>query len=136
MILCDTGPLVAIFDKGDTQHEKCVAALATLPRAPLLTTWPCLTECMYLLDKIGGLPAQEELWSLLLKGTLVLHSPATNEWRRMIELMREYSDAPMDFADASLVSAAEQTGLRRIFTIDSHFYAYRINGKEQFEVVP
>ena len=39
--------------------------------------------------------------------------------------MRQYHDAPMDLADASLVVAAERLNLRRIFTLDSHFRAYR-----------
>jgi predicted nucleic acid-binding protein len=32
--------------------------------------------------------------------------------------MELYSDHPMDFADASLVTAAEALGTRRVFTID------------------
>jgi uncharacterized protein len=51
-------------------------------------------------------------------------------------LMRQYRDTPMDLADASLVVAAERLNLHRIFTLDSHFYAYRINGTHSFEVVP
>jgi len=42
----------------------------------------------------------------------------------------------MDIADASLVAAAERLKLRRIFTLDSHFFAYRIGVKDGFEVVP
>ncbi len=51
-------------------------------------------------------------------------------------LMRQYHDSPMDLADASLVVVAEQRNLRQIFTLDSHFQAYRINGTYPFEVVP
>ena len=54
----------------------------------------------------------------------------------MRALVRQYSDAPMDLADASLVSAAEQLEVRRIFTIDAHFHAYRIQGKDAFQVIP
>jgi predicted nucleic acid-binding protein len=43
---------------------------------------------------------------------------------------------PLDLADASLVTAAETIGVSRIFTIDSHFFAYRINGVTAFEIVP
>jgi predicted nucleic acid-binding protein len=42
----------------------------------------------------------------------------------------------MDLTDASLVVAAERLNLHRIFTLDSHFYAYQINGTQPFEVVP
>jgi hypothetical protein len=91
---------------------------------------------MYLLWRAGGLPAQEELWGYLADGLVVLHTPEPKEWERMRELMRQYHDTPMDLADASLVVAAERLQLHRIFTLDRHFYASRINGTLPFEVVP
>ncbi len=136
MTLCDTGPLVALIDQDDSHHARCVAALQTLPAQPLLTTWPCLTEAMYLLWRAGGSPAQDELWGYLADGLVVLHTPEADEWSRICVLMRQYQDAPMDLADASLVVAAERLHLRRIFTIDSHFYAYRINGQYPFDIIP
>jgi hypothetical protein len=40
--------------------------------------------------------------------------------------MEEYSDHPMDLADASLVAAAEALRVTRVFTLDrSDFSAYR-----------
>ena len=50
--------------------------------------------------------------------------------------MEQYKDTPMDLADASLVVLAEVLNVRRIFTLDSDFYVYRIHGKEDFEVFP
>ena len=42
----------------------------------------------------------------------------------------------MDLADASLVVAAETLNLGRIFTLDRHFYAYRLADGSALEVVP
>jgi len=50
--------------------------------------------------------------------------------------MEKYRDTPMDLADASLVAAAESPGLRRIFSLDSDFLVYKINGASAFEAVP
>lgn len=50
--------------------------------------------------------------------------------------MKKDRDVPMDFADASLVAAAETLELTRIFTFDSHFYAHRIGAKRAFDIVP
>ncbi len=137
MILCDTGPLVALIDRDDPYHTQSVATLSTLPAGPLLTTWPCPVEAMYLLWRLGSLRAQEELRSSPADGLVVLHTPETREWERMQVLMRQYHDSPMDLADASLVVVADQLNLRRIFTLDSHFRAYQINGTyPSFEVVP
>jgi len=51
-------------------------------------------------------------------------------------LMEQYRDAPMDLADASLVVAAETLGLRRVFTLDRHFYAYRLADGIALGIVP
>lgn len=42
----------------------------------------------------------------------------------------------MDLADASLVALAETRRLRRIFTLDTDFYIYRLNDREPLEVFP
>jgi predicted nucleic acid-binding protein len=136
MILCDAGPLIALIDSDDPHHRKCVAALVSLPAEPMLTTWPCLAEAMYILGREGGLPVQDELWEYLADGTLRLHLPEPDEWQRMRALMRQYHDSPMDLADASLVAAAEGTSVRKLFSLDQHFRAYRIHGTEAFEIVP
>lgn len=45
-------------------------------------------------------------------------------------------DLPMDFADASLLAAAERLGTRRIFTLDRDFHVYRFGDGKAVEVVP
>ena len=62
-----------------------------------------------------------------------VHAPSEPELERISEL--KYQDRPMDFADASLVALAESQGLKRIFTLDSDFYIYRINDREAFDVL-
>ena len=51
-------------------------------------------------------------------------------------MMAKYRDLPMDLADATLVVAAEQHRLRRIFTLDGHFRLYRLSDGTQLDVVP
>lgn len=136
MILCDTGPLVALLNRNDPQHGRCAAAIQTLPAAPLLTTVPCLVEAMYLLRRVGGATGQDRLWQMRREGKLIVHFHTDEELDRMESLMRQYADVPMDFADASLVAVAERLGLREILTLDSHFYAYRLGTGEAFVVYP
>ncbi len=103
---------------------------------PLLTTWPCMSEAMHLLNNVGGHFAQDVLWSYVLDGLVDIHESGLAERARMRELMAKYKDTPMDLADASLVSAAETLKQQRIFTLDRHFYAYRLANGNAFEVVP
>lgn len=135
MTLTDTGPLIALVDKGDKAHHICTDQLRVLTR-PLLTTWPCVSEAMHLLNNIAGHFAQDVLWSYIMDGLVAIHESGLAERARMRELMSKYKDTPMDLADASLVAAAEVLGIRRIFTVDSDFIVYRLPGKQSFEIVP
>jgi predicted nucleic acid-binding protein len=50
--------------------------------------------------------------------------------------MNTYRDLPCDLADASLIAAAETLGLRQIFTLDRHFYAYRLADNTAIDLQP
>lgn len=132
--LTDTGPLVALININDPYHGRAEGILSRLPRVPLITTWPCLTEAMYLLFQAGGYSAQEELWGWVADGLLSLHLPDEGGWRRLQELMAQYRDAPMDLADASVVGAAEALSALKVFTLDRHFYAYRLKDGSVMEI--
>ena len=135
MILVDAGPLVALVDGGEQDHELCVKTLSSLS-APMVTTWPAFTEAMYLLGSAGGWKAQEALWKLLERGDLQLVPLETSLQNRTRVLMTKYRDMPMDLAGASLVAVAEALGLTRVFTLDSDFQVYRWKGKRRFETFP
>jgi hypothetical protein len=84
---------VALVDADDAAHASCVAVLPRLTR-PLLTTWPCFTEAMYLVGSQGGFAAQEELWGYLEDGLVEIHESNATERRQMRVLMRQYKDTP------------------------------------------
>jgi len=133
VILTDAGPLVALVDRGEPDHERCANALAKL-RGPMLTTWPAFTEAMYLLGDASGWQAQEVLWRLQQRGDLVVEMP--DRLARAIELMKRYHDLPMDLADATLVALAEERGLGTVFSLDRDFRVYRLARGKLFRVVP
>jgi predicted nucleic acid-binding protein len=136
VILCDSGPLVALLIPADQHHAACTATLDELGTEILLTTWPCLTEAMYFLGKASGCAAQDHLWRSVARRAIRIIRPQRREWRRTRRLMRRYATTPMDLADSSLVVAAERTGIRRIFTVDRHFRFYLIHDRDPFDVVP
>lgn len=135
MTLTDAGPLVALIDADEADHEICALALQALP-LPLLTTWPAFTEAMYLLGRAGGAAGQQALWKLNLSGRLDIADLSRAALERSAALMAKYADRPMDLADATLVALAEERGERRIFTLDSDFRIYRIHGRRHFEIIP
>jgi len=135
--LTDTGPLFALADpKGQPeQFARCTAALAGLP-LPLVTTWPCLAEVFHLTRRVGGWAMQQIIKELVTTESVRLHAPSQAETRRILELMEQYRDRPIDLADASLIALAETRGDTRIFSVDSDFYIYRLAEGQALEVVP
>jgi uncharacterized protein len=131
-LLVDTGPLVAILDAGDAAHGECVAFLP-LARGRLVTTWPVVTEAMYLLQ--ASHDAQVAMLSMIGSGTVEVIDIGA-DLDRIAELMAKYEDVPMDFADAGLVAVAERERLDTIFTLDEDFRIYRIGGRRAFRIVP
>lgn len=134
MTLTDAGPLVALLDADEADHERCREALDLL-RLPLLTTWPAFTEAMYLVGRAGGWTGQKALWQLVLREDLTIAAPSAGATERAARLMEKYADRPMDLADATLVALAEERRITRIFTLDADFQVYRV-GRQRFEVVP
>ena len=125
-ILVDAGPLIALADQSD-KHHRAVKSYLKGFQGRMLTTWPVLAEtCHFLPEQVqidflrwadgGGISVVE-----------MQESALTNlaDWKE------KYRDLPMDLADASLLWAAQQTGVLDILTIDrKDFSVYRLpNGK-------
>jgi predicted nucleic acid-binding protein len=124
VILVDTGPLVALFDPKDGQHQRCARALKGF-REPIRTTVPVLTESLHMLGP--GNTGSDRLREFVSAGGLSVWWFDSVTLARAFELMDVYSDHPMDLADASLVVASESLGTRKVFTVDRRdFEVYRV----------
>jgi uncharacterized protein len=115
MILVDTGPLVALFDRRDAHHGRCTTVLKSL-REPVKTTIPVLTEAFYMLGPESR--ESDRLREFIERRGLSIWFFDAGTLTRAFELMLLYADHPMDLADASLVVAAESLGTRKVFTVD------------------
>ncbi len=135
MTLVDAGPLVALIDAGEPDHELCVSTLRSI-QLPLVTTWAAFTEAMYLIGRAGAWTGQKALWQLVLNEDLSIAEQPTDSTERIAKLMERYADRPMDLADATLVALAEEHNAKRIFTLDADFSIYRIHGRARFELIP
>jgi predicted nucleic acid-binding protein len=141
-VLVDASGLIALLDRSDAGHLRCVEALeqVSFPRAAantgpaLLTVWPALTEAMHLLAEVPKGPAT--LLDMVRDDVLGLVDLDGNDVPRLAELMEKYADLPMDFADAALVCAAERSGVTHILTLDRHFTVYRLPKRARFTVLP
>ncbi len=133
-LLLDTGALVSLLDKSQAQHERFVRFFDGW-QAPVVSTEGVLTEATHLLGRVPG--GREACVSFFLAGGAVLVPASPSSLRRCRDLMRQYADLPMDYADATLVALAEQLGTNAVFTTDrKDISVYRIKGRRPFEVLP
>jgi len=122
MILIDTGPLVALSNPADGDHLWCVRVLAGISE-PITTTVPNLTEAFHLLSRTT-MPGLREFIN---RSGFQIGFLDIDLIDRAFDLMAEYADRPMDFADAALVAVAERLNTGKIFTLDRNdFSTYRI----------
>ena len=135
MILIDSGPLVALVDADDQYHAECSAALRTLHGQRMGTVWPVLTEAMHFLDDLSK--AQDNVWEMVARGGVEILPLGPEDVPRIRELMKQYSDRPMDLADAALIRVAEREGIRHFFTVDrKDFAVYRLHGRIRPSIIP
>jgi predicted nucleic acid-binding protein len=130
--LIDTGAILAIVEVDDRWHNPCLEALMTL-QMPLVTTEAVLTELFHLVRN----SRVEAAWSFVRSGALTLQPMDDSDLSGLHDLIAQYKDRPMDFADATLVHLAARESLSAILTVDhDDFETYRIAGRKRFTILP
>jgi predicted nucleic acid-binding protein len=132
--LIDTGAIIAIVDASELWHHACLDALASL-QLPLLTTEAILTELFHLIAARNL--SVDKAWRFVLSGAILVRPGAESDLSGLHQLMTQYKDRPMDFADATLVHLAARESLSVILTVDhDDFETYRIGGRKRFTILP
>jgi len=127
-ILIDAGPLIALFDSSEKRHRAMRDFLKEHPYR-YFSTVAVFTEVSHMLDFSAA--AQRDFYEWVMYKGVFICDINQNDMFRIVELTNKYADLPMDFADATLVVAAEKTGIREIISLDKDFDIYRLPGKEQ-----
>ena len=90
---------------------------------------------LFLLGTAGGYPFQHELWKVWRDGNLDLVDLSSAETELAAQLMETYQDHPLDLADATLLAAADFRNARRIITLDTHFFAFRLRDGSVLDII-
>jgi uncharacterized protein len=124
-VIVDTGPLVAYFDPADADHARVHAWFAKSSRRYTLhSTEAVLTEASHMLafDVARQIACLE--WSAQV---MQLTHLAAHEMTRVTAWMRQYSQVPMDFADATVLWLHRQLASSSILTLDQRgFGVFRV----------
>jgi uncharacterized protein len=122
-LIVDTGPLVAMLDATDPDHERC-ADLLQRSIEPRVVPVCVLVEVEYLLR-----PWPEAFAALLADfqaGGLELVDLPTRWLLRAGELIDRYRDLPLGLVDATVIAATEMLSEGKLATLDHrHFSVVR-----------
>jgi len=133
-LIVDTGPLVALLDATDPDHERC-ATLLQKTREPRIVPVCVLVEVEYLLR-----PWPQALTALLADfdtGAFELLDLPTRWLQRSGELIERYRDLPLGLVDATVIAATEMLDETKVATLDRrHFTVVRPTHTLALELLP
>lgn len=133
-LILDTGPLVAMLDATDPDHERCTEVIQQSSEARIVPVC-VLVETEYLLR-----PWPHAFAALLAEfdtGGLSLLELSVHWLQRAGELLHEYRDLPLGLVDATVIVAAEMLDERKLATLDHrHFSVVRPAHADSLTLLP
>ena len=131
--ILDTGPWVALIDRSESKHDICVQWLKNYS-GKLYSTEAVLTEVLYLLN--FSVKAQTAAIDFVIELVVEIIPSSVESLRRVKKLIKKYSDLPMDFADATIVCLAMDTGINNIITLDQKDFNIYSLKNQPFVITP
>jgi predicted nucleic acid-binding protein len=130
--LLDTGVIVALLDRDERHHERCVETVSDLI-GPLVTCEAAIAEACYLLRRTSGAP--EAIIRNVASGVFQTPVRLADQANAVEKLLKKYRYVPMALADACLVDLADQMDTGQILTLDRDFEIYRWRSRRKFELL-
>jgi predicted nucleic acid-binding protein len=115
VITLDTSGLLALANRRDPDHERCKAALLA-DAGPYLVPAGILAEVTYMLEQRLGPRTLDLFLEDIVSGAYTVDCGA-DDFDRIRQLVHQYADLAVGFADASVVACAERSG-GRVLTLD------------------
>jgi predicted nucleic acid-binding protein len=116
-LVLDTGPIVALLDAADPQHQSCVEMVDRIGE-DLVVPAPVLVEVDYWLVKLYG----PEVWHAFVedvaRGGYRLHDLDEDGLLRAAELEAQYASLDLGLVDAAVIVTCEQLQEPKVATLD------------------
>lgn len=127
-VLIDTGPLIALYNQRDPQHEACREEMDSIPFGKAYTCWPVITEAAYMLRRHSE--HRDDLLRAVVAGDLVIQRLRELDLPAVQTVFAKYHDQELDLADACLLCLADREDIDSILTLDRRHFSVlrRIDG--------
>jgi predicted nucleic acid-binding protein len=121
-LVLDTGPIVALLDAADPEHERCVAMVAEVGE-DLVVPALVLVEVDYWLLKLYGSAPWQTFVEDIAGGAYRLHHLDEDGLARAAEIERSYESLDLGLVDAALMVTCERLGEAKVATLDRRDFA-------------
>ncbi|TGM82421.1 PIN domain-containing protein [Leptospira mtsangambouensis] len=130
--IIDTGPIVAFFDESDNYCLQVRSFLKNF-KGRLFTSLAVVTEVSYLLSDNKRI--QKAFIEWINNNAISILNQDNEQFSSILYFMDKYSDRPMDFADASLMTLSDAYEISNIFTLDSDFRFYKSKKGRSLKII-
>ena len=135
-LILDTGPVVALLDAADPEHERCVAMVREVAEDLVLPS-PVLVEVDYWLHNLYGPVPWQTLVEDIARGAYRLHHVDERQLTRAAEIERVYASLDLGLVDAAVIVACEDLGETKVATLDRRdFSVVRPRHCERLTLLP
>lgn len=135
-LVLDTGPIIALLDAGDPDHERCRTMVADIAE-DLVVPVPVLGEVDYWLRKLSGVGSLSAFAKDVERGGYRLHQLDERDLVRCAELEQTYDSLGLGLVDAAVVVACERLRETKVATLDRrHFTVIRPRHCEVLTLLP
>jgi predicted nucleic acid-binding protein len=131
-ILLDSSVIVALLDKRERFHERCVRVLEELEQ-PLATCEAVISESCFLLRKTPN--ASDRILANVEEEIFQIPFQLARSASLVRAILHKYRDLPVSFADACLIHLADELDTGDILTLDSDFAHYRWRRTRPFRML-
>jgi predicted nucleic acid-binding protein len=121
-LVLDTGPIVALLDASDPEHQRCRAMVADIGE-DLVVPAPVLVEVDYWLSKLFGVAAWQMFVEDIDRGAYRLYQLEERDLVRAAELEHTYESLDLGLVDAAVIAACERLGETKVATLDRRDFA-------------
>jgi len=134
--ILDTSFLYALADQGDRNHPHALAA-AQNSHETLVLPNVILPEICYLIASRLSHKAMRSFVASLTPDNVQLEGVSLQDLARIHEVLEQYSDSELDFADTAIIAIAERLTIKQIYTFDRRdFSIIRPKHCDYFDLLP
>lgn len=135
-LVLDTGPVLALLDADDPDHDRCVQMISEINET-LVVPEATLVEIDYWCRKLLGVGVWRTFIDDIAEGAYRLVGLNASGYQRASQIEERYDDLRLGLVDAAVITTCELLDETKVATLDRrHFAVVRPSHCESLRLLP